>query len=167
MNKFFYALVCILSVNLACNNAEASKNKHQNDENYVVQYDDENDSEMLKSHEKDKKHKDKKHKDKHNMESLKKGAKSYSDKWLANKTEDINEDFDEAVYKIGKTSMPQELKDLLVKQAQENKNLALKQAEEVNNQLKKQSLAREKFHEQFMNEKMNKKIIKRIDEIIK
>ena len=101
------------------------------------------------------------------MESLKKGAKSYSDKWLANKTEDINEDFDEAVYKIGKTSMPQELKDLLVKQAQENKNLALKQAEEVNNQLKKQSLAREKFHEQFMNEKMNKKIIKRIDEIIK
>lgn len=162
MNKLLYIFVCMLSVSIVWNNVAAAKN--QNDDVSNVQYHD-NNSLSKKMHEKNKEHKD--NADKHNLKALKKNAKNYSDRWLANKIGDINEDFDEAVYKIGKTSMPQELKNLLIKQAQENKSLALKQAEEVNNQLKEQSLAREKFHEQFMNEKMNKKVIKRIDEIIK
>ena len=166
MNKVIYSLMCGAVISLLATNADAFWHRDvQRDTSNTTQSFQIADTSLDKKAEKSEIKAQKA--EKHNLKAMKKAAKKSHSQWLARKSADINEDFDEAIYKIGKTSMPQELKDLLIKQAQENKTLALKQASEVNNQLKKQSLAREKFHEQFMNEKMNKKIIKRIDEIIK
>lgn len=73
--------------------------------------------------------------------------------WLAKENAEINEDYNEAVYKIGKTSLPQDAKDLLLSQAQANKELALKQAKEKSDLMMKNMEAREKFRDQIMQEK--------------
>ena len=105
--------------------------------------------------------------EKHNLKAMKKAAKKSHSQWLARKSADINEDFDEAVYKIGKSSLPQEVKNLLLSQANEDKNLALKQAQETSRLLEKQQASREKFSMALDADKQAKKLIKKIDDIVK
>ncbi len=105
--------------------------------------------------------------EKHSLKAMKKAAKKSNNQWLARKSDDINEDFDEAVYKIGKSSLPQEVKNLLLSQANEDKNLALKQAKETSSLLEKQQLSRNKFSAVLAADKHSKKLIKKIDDIVK
>ena len=86
--------------------------------------------------------------------------------WLAKENAEINEDYNEAVYKIGKTSLPQDAKDLLLSQAQANKELALKQAKEKSDLMMKNMEAREKFRDQIMQEKRNRKAVREIEDIL-
>ena len=59
--------------------------------------------------------------------------KNNPERWLAEETAEINEDYNKAVYKIGQTNLPEDAKDLLLSQAKSNKELALKQAKEKAN----------------------------------
>lgn len=105
--------------------------------------------------------------EKHSLKTMKKAAKKSSSQWFARKSADISEDFDEAVYKIGKSSLPQEVKNLLLSQAKEDKDLALKQAKETSELLEKQQNRREKYSQILNENKHSKKIIKKIDDIVK
>ena len=98
--------------------------------------------------------------DKHDMKAMKKMQKRSPEHWLAKENAEINEDYNEAVYKIGKTSLPQDAKDLLLSQAQANKELALKQAKEKSDLMMKNMEAREKFRDQIMQEKRNSKAVR-------
>ena len=63
--------------------------------------------------------------------------------WLENERHDIDEDYQEALYKIKKSQLPNNLKELLRDQAEENRSLALEQAEDRAELMKKaQSRAR-------------------------
>lgn len=105
--------------------------------------------------------------EKHSLKAMKKAAKKSNSQWLARKSADINEDFDEAVYKIGKSSLPQDVKNLLLSQANEDKNLALKQAKETSLLLEKQQESRNKYSSVLDADKHSKKLIKKIDDIVK
>ena len=104
--------------------------------------------------------------DKHDMKAMKKMQKRSPEHWLAKEDAEINEDYNEAVYKIGKTSLPQDAKDLLLSQAQANKELALKQAKEKSDLMMKNMEAREKFRDQIMQEKRNRKAVREIEDIL-
>lgn len=106
------------------------------------------------------------HKEMHDKKMMKKMQKHNPERWLAKETADINEDYNEAVYKIGKTGLPQDAKDLLLSQAKGNKELALKQAKEKSDQLMKNMSAREKFRDQILQEKRNRKAVREVEDIL-
>ena len=119
----------------------------------------------LKKEMKHEKHQDKHH-DKHDMKSMKKMMKNNPERWLAEETAEINEDYNKAVYKIGQTNLPEDAKDLLLSQAKSNKELALKQAKEKSEQMADNMEAREKFRDQFQQEKRNRKAIREVEDIL-
>ena len=91
----------------------------------------------LKKEMKHEKHHGKHEKDysKHDEKAMKKMMKHNPERWLAEETAEINEDYNKAVYKIGQTNLPEDAKDLLLSQAKANKELALKQAKEKSEQM--------------------------------
>lgn len=94
-----------------------------------------------------------------------KGGKN-PERWLAKETADINEDFDEAIYKVDNSTLSKEAKELLTAQAKSNKELALKQAKETSMQKEKNWKAREKFSKEIKAEKKNRKAVKEVEEIL-
>lgn len=106
--------------------------------------------------------KDKKaeHKDRHDKKMKNKGH------WLENERHDIDEDYQEALYKIKKSQLPDNLKELLRDQAEENRSLALEQAEDRAELMKKHKAAREEYRDEFMKDKSNRKAVKEVMNIL-
>ncbi len=166
MNKVIYSLMCGAVISLLATNADAFWHRDvQRDTSNTTQSFQIADTSLDKKAEKSDIKAQKA--EKHNLKAMKKAAKKSHSQWLARKSADINEDFDEAVYKIGKSSLPQEVKNLLLSQANEDKNLALKQAQETSRLLEKQQASREKFSMALDADKQAKKLIKKIDDIVK
>ena len=86
--------------------------------------------------------------------------------WLSKEKNDITEQYDKAIYKIEKSQLNENLKNMLRQQANENKNLATKQAEEINMLRKKHQAARESYRAEFMKDKSNRKAVKEVDDIL-
>lgn len=86
--------------------------------------------------------------------------------WLEKETKEINEDFDEANYKIEKSQLSADQKNILKKQAKENRDLALKQAKERSDLMKEQRQAREAFRDDIMKDKSNRKAVKEVNDIL-
>lgn len=86
--------------------------------------------------------------------------------WLAKEKKDIIEQYDKAIYKIDKSQLDDNLKNMLKQQADENKNLATKQAEEINDLMKKNQTAREPYRAEIMKDKSNRKAVKEVDDIL-
>lgn len=86
--------------------------------------------------------------------------------WLSKEKKDITEQYDKAIYKIEKSQLNENLKNMLRQQANENKNLATKQAEEINMLRKKHQAARESYRAEFMKDKSNRKAVKEVDDIL-
>lgn len=166
MNKFMYALMCGAVVSLFATHADAFW--HRDVQHGTTESAQNMTSEDMTKGQKAEKSDIKAQKaEKHSLKAMKKAAKQSHSQWLARKSADINEDFDEAVYKIGKSSLPQDVKNLLLSQANEDKNLALKQAKEISSLLEKQQASREKFSMALDADKHSKKLIKKIDDIVK
>ena len=86
--------------------------------------------------------------------------------WLENERHDIDEDYQEALYKIKKSQLPDNLKELLRDQAEENRSLALEQAEDRAELMKKHQAAREEYRDEFMKDKSNRKAVKEVMNIL-
>ena len=100
------------------------------------------------------------HKDRHDKKMKNKGH------WLENERHDIDEDYQEALYKIKKSQLPDNLKELLRDQAEENRSLALEQAEDRAELMKKHKAAREEYRDEFMKDKSNRKAVKEVMNIL-
>lgn len=92
--------------------------------------------------------------------------KKNSGRWIEKKTADINEEYDEAVEKVYKTSFNQDQKKLLIKQAKENRDMAIEQLKD------RAELRKNHMQERMdagmgnlMGEKANRKAIKEIMDI--
>ena len=70
--------------------------------------------------------------------------------WLSKEKKDIAEQYDKAIYKIEKSQLDENIKNMLKKQADENKNLVMKQAEEIDDLMKKNQTAREPYRAEIM-----------------
>ena len=86
--------------------------------------------------------------------------------WLENEKHEIDEDYQEALYKIKKSQLPDNLKEMLRNQAEENRSLALKQAEDRAELMKKHKAAREEYRDEFMKDKSNRKAVKETMDIL-
>ncbi len=86
--------------------------------------------------------------------------------WLAKEKKDIAEQYDKAIYKIEKSQLDENLKNMLKQQADENKNLVMKQAEEIDTLMKQNQKAREAYRAEFMKDKSNRKAVKEVDDIL-
>ena len=106
--------------------------------------------------------KDKKaeHKDRHDKKMKNKGHR------LENERHDIDEDYQEALYKIKKSQLPDNLKELLRDQAEENRSLALEQAEDRAALMKTHKAARAEYRDEFMKDKSNRKAVKEVMNIL-
>lgn len=82
--------------------------------------------------------------------------------WLEKETKDINEDYDEALYKVEKSQLTPEQKQVLRTQAAQNRDLALKQAQEKADLSMKQKKARDSFKDEIMKDKANRKAVKAV-----
>ena len=82
--------------------------------------------------------------------------------WLENERQDIDEDYQEALYKIKKSQLPDNLKDILRSQAEENRSLALEQAEARAELIQKHKAARQEYRDEFMKDKSNRKAVKKV-----
>lgn len=85
---------------------------------------------------------------------------------LENEKHDIDEDYQEALYKIKKSQLPDNMKELLRTQAEENRNLALEQAKSRDELMKKHKAAREEHRDEFMKDKSNRKAVKGVMDIL-
>ncbi len=86
--------------------------------------------------------------------------------WLSKEKKDIAEQYDMAIYKIEKSQLDENIKNMLKKQADENKNLVMKQAEEIDDLMKKNQTAREPYRAEIMKDKSNRKAVKEVDDIL-
>ena len=86
--------------------------------------------------------------------------------WLSKEKKDIAEQYDKAIYKIEKSQLDENIKNMLKKQADENKNLVMKQAEEIDDLMKKNQTAREPYRAEIMKDKSNRKAVKEVDDIL-
>ena len=92
--------------------------------------------------------------------------KKMNKNWVADKTADIQEDYNEAVQKINQSNFSSNQKELLMKQARENQDLAVEQ-------LKDRADLRMKHSEQrldmnmgdMMGDKANYKAVKKVMKI--
>ena len=82
--------------------------------------------------------------------------------WLENERQDIDEDYQEALYKIKKSQLSDNLKDILRSQAEENRSLALEQAEARAELIQKHKAARQEYRDEFMKDKSNRKAVKKV-----
>ena len=165
MKKLLYGAALILPLAMAAVNADAfwHRDVHHNAEANAATVN-EAGNQAAQPQQKDMKQgKPCKKCDKHDMKAMKKMQKRSPEHWLAKENAEINEDYNEAVYKIGKTSLPQDAKDLLLSQAQANKELALKEKSDL---MMKNMEAREKFRDQIMQEKRNRKAVREIEDIL-
>lgn len=104
---------------------------------------------------------------KHEDKGMHKMHKKDPARWLEKEKREIQEDYDEAIEKIGKSTFSQEHKNVLVKQADANKALAMKQAKEKSDQLQKNWNECQKFKEEMKSpDKANSKAIKEVREIL-
>lgn len=133
---------------LETNNQADSSEAAVSADNAAQNYDKE-----TKRHNKDKKSDNKKH---HDKKMKNKGH------WLENERQDIDEDYQEALYKIKKSQMPDNLKDILRSQAEENRSLALEQAEARAELIQKHKAARQEYRDEFMKDKSNRKAVKKV-----
>lgn len=85
--------------------------------------------------------------------------------WLNKKTAEINEDYNEAIEKINKSSFSDANKNILKTQAQENRDLALKQVKERADLKAKHWEARKAMRNEMMAEKANHKAVKEVEDI--
>ena len=125
-----------------------AKEKYNNAKKYVKEK-----AGDAEDHIKDKKSE---HKDRYDKKMKNKGH------WLENERHDI----DEALYKIKKSQLPDNLKELLRDQAEENRSLALEQAEDRAELMKKHKAAREEYRDEFMKDKSNRKAVKEVMNIL-
>lgn len=86
--------------------------------------------------------------------------------WLEKEMSEIQEDYDEAIHKIDRSSFTDEQKKILKSQADSNKNLAETQAKAVNEQLQKNTEARKGFLSDGKSAHKQRKIFKEIDDIL-
>lgn len=107
----------------------------------------------------------KKHMDEHGYK-MHKMFKRTPAEWLEKENAEINEDYQKAVAKINKSALPQDYKDLLMKQAMSNKEFAMKQAQAKSEILGQNWKARETFSPDLMKEKVNRKAVKEVDDIL-
>lgn len=167
MKKLLYSAAIVLPLAMTAANADAFWHRdvsHNTDKNTAAV--DEANNQATQSSKDMKEGKPCKKCDKHDMKAMKKMQKHNPEHWLAKENAEINEDYNEAVYKIGKTSLPKDAKDLLFSQAQTNKELALKQAKEKSDLMMKNMEAREKFRDQIMQEKRNRKAVREVEDIL-
>lgn len=129
-----------------------AKEKYNNAKKYVKEK-----AGDAEDHIKDKKSE---HKDRYDKKMKNKGH------WLENERHDIDEDYQEALYKIKKSQLPDNLKELLRDQAEENRSLALEQAEDRAELMKKHKAAREEYRDEFMKDKSNRKAVKEVMNIL-
>lgn len=95
-----------------------------------------------------------------------KKCKQCPGKWLEKQNQEIDEDYNEAIEKIGKSSFSNDQKDVLANQAKANKELALKQANERKELLMKQMEARKEMKATMKAEKANRKAVKEVNKIL-
>lgn len=101
----------------------------------------------------------------HDWSSMEKN-KHNPEKMMEKQTREINEDYNEAIEKIGKSSFSNDQKDLLAAQAKENKDLAMKQLKEKTDLLSKHMEARKGMKDSIMAEKANRKAVKEVKKIL-
>lgn len=79
---------------------------------------------------------------------------------------EINEDYNEALEKISRSTFSNSNKELLKKQANENKNLALRQLNERKELLTRHMKTRESIRSEIYADKANRKAVKEIMDIL-
>lgn len=98
------------------------------------------------------------------------GHKDYKFKndghWLEKEKREIDEDYNEALYKIKKSQLSEDAKELLKKQAEENRDFAVEQAEDRADLMKKHREAREEYRDEIMRDKANRKAVKEVMDIL-
>lgn len=95
--------------------------------------------------------------------------KKTPENWLKHENEEINEDYNDAIKKINKSSFNTDNKNLLLKQATENKDLAMKQIKDRSDMMKKHWEVRKNtkaFKEEMKMEKRNRKAVKEVRKIL-
>ena len=86
--------------------------------------------------------------------------------WLEKEMADIQEDYDEAISKINRSSFTEEQKSVLKAQAEANKALAESQAKAVNTQMQKNKEARKGFLNEGNTAHKERKVFEEIDDIL-
>jgi len=162
MKKLLYTTAFILPLAISASNADAFWHREaQHDADVPAKAEQVVDKKAPKELKREMKHHDK-----HDAKAMKKMMKHNPERWLEKETAEINEDYDEAVYKIGQTNLSEDAKDLLLSQAKSNKELALKQAKEKSEQMADNMEEREKFRDQFLQEKRNVKAVREVEDIL-
>lgn len=164
MKKLLYTAAFILPLAMA-GNADAFWHRSPQHDASPAAADNNYQGEQLTEAQKYKARHEGKH-DKHHDKADKKFKKCDPARWLNKENAEINEDYDEAIHKINKSSLSQEAKDLLISQAKSNKELALEHAKEISEQRAKNMDARQKYKDQFMQEKRNMKAVKEVEDIL-
>lgn len=167
MKKLLYTAAFVLPLAMMAGNADAFWHRspqHSASEQTAEQMNHNEHMQENKEHKDGHKAENAKHHDKDKM--AKKMQKCDPSRCMNKKTAEINEDYDEAIYKINKSGLSQEAKDLLISQAKSNKELAMKLAKEKVDQRAKNMEARQKYKDQFMQEKRNRKAVKAVEEIL-
>lgn len=88
-----------------------------------------------------------------------------SSKWLDKKNRDINEEYNEALEKINKSTLSEANKSILKSQAAETRDLVMKQAKERSEMMGKQFDARKGMRSEIQASKQNRKAVKEIMDI--
>lgn len=86
--------------------------------------------------------------------------------WLEKEMADIQEDYDEAISKINRSSFTEEQKSVLKSQAEANKALAENQAKATNAQIQKNREARKGFLSEGKSAHKERKVFEEIDDIL-
>ncbi len=86
--------------------------------------------------------------------------------WTEDKLEDVNEDYEKAIKKIGKSSFTEEQKKLLTTQANANRDLATAQIKAASEQMTKNRNERASFMEAIKASRENRKAVREVDDIL-
>lgn len=93
--------------------------------------------------------------------------KNMKQRFVAKKTADIDEDYNEAIHKINKSGFNADQKDLLIKQTRENRELAVKHVKEraeLRAEHRKQRVDMN-MSDAMLSQKINRKAVKEVDDI--
>ncbi len=93
-------------------------------------------------------------------------AKSHHRNWAEDKLEDVHEDYEKAIKKIGKSSFSEEQKKILKAQADANRDLVTSQIKALSAQLTKNQKERESFKEAIKSSRENRKAVREVDDIL-
>lgn len=89
----------------------------------------------------------------------------YSSRIMQKKIEDINENYQDALQKIAKSSLSQGARNMLIQQAEENRDLALKQLKERMDLCARHACARMQYQCELTLDKKNRKAVREVDNI--